>query len=532
MEIHRAIRLMKAEVKRVEATETVAAGGSDPAKVSTGTPKHNAHLTNDRLLARNAMWNLVGNGVPMLVAIICIPILIKGLGTDRFGVLTLAWAVIGYANLFDLGLGRALTQLVAKKLGAGKDDEIPTLVWTSLLLMLLLGLVGTVAVVLLTPWLVDRTLHLGGALRRETLNSFYLLGLSVPAVISTAGLRGFLEALQRFNLINALRIPTGAFTFVGPLLVLPFSRNLAQVVAVLVVGRFLAWGAYLLVCLKVAPLLRQGVAWKRAAVGPLLRFGGWMTVSNVVGPLMVTFDRFLIGALLSVSAVAYYATPYEVVTKFWLIPGALVGVMFPAFSTSFEQDRDRTRRLYARSLKYLVLVLFPLVLLVVVFARNGLKLWLGAAFAQNSFHVLQWLAVGVLVNSLANVPFAMLQGLGRPDVTAKLHAIELPIYVVALWGLTKTYGIEGAAIAWTARATVDALMLFILANRFLPAGGGLRPRSVVLVALALVTLASGILPQQLMLKSIFVVSAFLGFLLVAWFLVLSREERNFAQKCF
>jgi O-antigen/teichoic acid export membrane protein len=220
------------------------------------------------------------------------------------------------------------------------------------------------------------------------------------------------------------------------------------------------------------------------------------------------------------------------VTRLWLIPGAMVGVMFPAFSTSFEQDRGRTRRLYARSLTYLVLVLFPLVLLVVVFARNGLKLWLGAVFAQNSFHVLQWLAVGVLVSGLANVPFALLQGLGRPDVTAKLHMIELPIYVAALWGLTKLYGIEGAAIAWTIRATVDALMLFILANRFLPARGGFRPRTAVLVALALVTLASGVLPQQLMLKSIFVVSAFLGFLLVAWFMVLSREERNFAQKYF
>ena len=47
----------------------------------------------------------------------------------------------------------------------------------------------------------------------------------------------------------------------------------------------------------------------------LLRFGGWMTVSNIVGPLMVTLDRFLIGALISVSAVAYYATPYEVVSQ-------------------------------------------------------------------------------------------------------------------------------------------------------------------------------------------------------------------------
>src|SRR5712664_3110193 len=118
------------------------------------TKKHNGHLTSGRLLARNTVWNLVGSGAPMLVAVFCIPILILGLGKERFGVLTLAWALIGYASLLDLGLGRALTQLVAKKLGAGEEREIPSLAWTSLLLMLLLGFAGAVAVFLISPWLV------------------------------------------------------------------------------------------------------------------------------------------------------------------------------------------------------------------------------------------------------------------------------------------------------------------------------------------------------------------------------------------
>src|SRR6266403_3719736 len=120
---------------------------------------HNGHLTSGRLLARNTVWNLLGNGAPMLVAVVCIPILIRGLGKERFGVLTLSWALIGYASLFDLGLGRALTQLVAKKLGAGQDGEVPTLVWTSSLLMLLLGVLGAAVASLLSPWLVHHALN-------------------------------------------------------------------------------------------------------------------------------------------------------------------------------------------------------------------------------------------------------------------------------------------------------------------------------------------------------------------------------------
>jgi O-antigen/teichoic acid export membrane protein len=517
---------MKTEIEQIEATDAAAVGGAHRTPIVTGAPNGNAHLTSSRLLARNTLWNLVGNAAPMLVAALCIPLLIRGLGTDRFGVLTLVWALIGYATLFDFGLGRALTQLVATKLGSDEDHEVPALVWTSLLLMLVLGLFGAMVVVCLTPWLVNHALHIPGVLGRETLYSLYLLGLSVPVVISTAGLRGLLEAHQRFGLINALRIPMGVFAYAGPLLVLPFSKSLFPVVAVLVAGRIIAWAAHLLLCLQVMPTLRHRIVWQRAAVSPLLRFGSWMTVSNIVSPLMVTLDRFVIGSLLSVGAVAYYATPYEVVTKFWIIPGSLLGVMFPAFSTSFVQDRNRTALLYGRTVKYLLLTLFPLILLVLAFAHDGLQLWLGAEFAQHSARVLQWLAVGMFMNCLAWAPLAVIQGVGRPDLTAKLHMIELPTYLVALFWLTKMYGIEGAAMAWTARVAIDALVLFGLAKRFLPIRSSVQFQTLLLVAGALATFALATLPRSWEMKGLFLVFMFLGFVLVAWFLVLSPEERK------
>jgi len=427
----------------------------------------NLDLTSGRLLAQNTIWNLIGNGAPMIVAVFCFPMLIRGLGKDRFGVLALAWVLVGYASLFDLGLGRALTQAVAKKLGTGEKQEVPRMVWTSLLLMLGLGIVGTAAIAAISPWLAHRLLKIPEALQGETLRSFYLLAISVPVVVTTAGLRGLLEAHQRFDLVAYLRIPMGVFTFLGPVLVLPFSRSLVPVVAVLVAVRFTACAASFWLCLKVAPELRQHVAWHGPSAGPLLRFGGWMTVSNIVSPVMVTMDRFLIGTLTSMTAVAYYATPNEVITKLLIIPGALVGVMFPAFSVSFECDRGRAVALYVRCVRYVFLLLFPLVLLIVGFAQKGLGLWLGTDFAQHSFRVLQWLALGVLVNSLAQIPFVLVQGAGRPDLTAKLHLIELPCYLLALWWFISAYGIVGAAIAWTARVGMDALMLFGIAQRLL-----------------------------------------------------------------
>ncbi len=499
---------------------------SETARISNG---HNGHLTSGRLLARNTIWNLLGNGAPMLVAVFCIPILIRGLGKERFGVLTLAWALIGYASLFDLGLGRALTQLVAKKLGAGEEREIPSLAWTSLLLMMLLGVAGTACILLISPWLTRHGLNVPAALQRETLQSFRLLGLSLPFVVTTAGLRGLLEAHQRFALINALRIPMGVFTFAGPLLVLPFSKSLVPVVATLVVGRVIAWAAHALVCLRFLPELGHSLAWERSAVGPLLRFGGWMTVTNVVSPLMVTVDRFLIGAVVSVTAVAYYATPYEVVTKFLMLPAALMGVMFPAFSTGFAQDRERTALLFGRCVKSLFLVLFPVMLCTVALAYDGLKLWLGAEFAEHGFRVLQCLAVGVFINSLANVPFALLQGVGRPDLIATLHLIELPLYLGVLWWLIRARGIEGAAIAWSARVAIDALLLFVMAKRFLPGKRPIRLRTASLPATAFLILALAAVLEGPIVKGVFLLGTILCFVFVAWFRILTPEERTLAQ---
>jgi O-antigen/teichoic acid export membrane protein len=65
------------------------------------------NLTSGRLLARNTIWNLIGQLVPLLVGMVAIPPLVRGLGIDRFGLLSLVWVIIGYFSFFDLGLGRA-----------------------------------------------------------------------------------------------------------------------------------------------------------------------------------------------------------------------------------------------------------------------------------------------------------------------------------------------------------------------------------------------------------------------------------------
>jgi len=486
-------------------------------------------LTGGRRLARNTLWNLGGNLAPLLVAFFCIPPIVKALGTSRFGILTLVWALIGYATVFDFGLGRALTQLVATRLGSDEQQDVPGLVWTSQLMMLFLGLCATVVLLVLSGWLTHRVLHVPVGLQRETTRSLYFLAFSIPMVISTAGLRGLLEAHQQFAVTSALRLPIAVFNFAAPLLVLPFSHSLVPVVATLAGGRLVTWFAHLFYCGKILPELRHAIAWRSQAVRPLLQFGGWMTVSNIIGPLMVTLDRFVIAAVVSVAAVAYYATPFDVITKLWLVPAALLGVMFPAFSMTFMQDRARTGVLYERSVKVLLFCLFPVTVSVIVLGNSGLRLWLGPDFAEHSTRVLQWLAAGVFISCLAQAPFALVQGVGRPDLTAKLHLTELPGYLFALWWLTRRHGIEGAAIAWTVRVSIDAVALFAMSKRFLPGGTPFRPRTSVALISSLVVLTLAAQVKDPIFKGIFLLLTIVAFVLATWFAVFTPEERGMAR---
>jgi O-antigen/teichoic acid export membrane protein len=428
-------------------------------------------MNRDAAIARNTVWNFVGTTLPLVVAVFTIPAIIRGLGTERFGVLTLAWTIVGYFALFDFGLGRATTKFVANYIERGVLELLPQVVWTSLIAHTVLGLVGGAMLALFAPWLSEVFFTIPPALMWEVRVTFYLLAVSVPLVVVTACLRGLLEAVHRFDLVNFIRIPAGIINYVGPLGVMLFTSNLAAVVGFIVACRAVVLAVHAFISLRRLPVPAGHVKFARDALCPLLRFGGWLTVSNLVSPLIVFIDRFAIGALVSMSAVAYYATPYEIITKLWVFSASLLAALFPVLSALAVAPNAEIRILHRRATRYLLVMVAPIVGLLLVFADELLGLWVGSEFARHSASAAKWLAVGVFTNVLAQVPFTVLQSMGKPDIVARLQLVQLPFYAVAIWYLTLTWGVNGTAIAWAARAAIEFLLLVFAADRLMPAHG-------------------------------------------------------------
>ncbi len=415
-----------------------------------------------KLLARNTLLNVGGNLAPLLVGVFSIPYIIRGLGTAGFGILSIAWVFLAYLSFLDLGFGVAATKYVAECIGRNEKDEIPQWVWTSIELELVFGVIGALIIGAATPFVVDHVLKISPVLRHDAKVSFILLGASLPVVLVTNGLRAVLVAAQRFDLINAVRVPVNISIFLLPAIALPFGFRLPGIILLLVLARIAGAVAILMLVLAVFPSLRSGLSFNPKLIRPLASFGGWSTISNVLGSLQMYIDRLVIGAVVSVAAVSYYAAPSEVITRAgFLLPSSLMATLFPAFSNlDASGARERITDFFVRSLKLLLLVLGPTLLTVAIFAHPILRFWLGENFAARSSSVLQILAAGVLINALSSVPYCLLPGVGRPDVPAKLHLVEFPVYTVMLWFFVRQGGVIGAAFAWTLGMALYGILLY------------------------------------------------------------------------
>jgi len=243
-----------------------------------------------------------------------------------------------------------------------------------------------------------------------------------------------------------------------------FGPRLDYTVGTLVLARYFILSAHYLCARRVIGNTADNLSTKESR--QLFQFGGWMTLSNIISPLMVVADRFLIANVLGAAVVAYYTIPAEFMIRLLILPAALTTTLFPVFSKNLSEKKFTSAlALYKKSMKSIVLMMGSVTASVVIGARFGIDLWLGPEFAEKSSTVASVLAVGILFNSMAQIPHAFIQASGDARSTALIHVFESALYIPALFLLMQLHGIIGAALAWTLRALLDLVLMHIRAMR-------------------------------------------------------------------
>ena len=418
-----------------------------------------------RLIAKNSILNLAGQILPMLTGVLTIPYIVRGLGTDGYGILSIALMLLGYFNIFDLGLSRATVKFVAENLDSDESHKVPELIWTSLSLLVILGCVGGAIAAFFVPVSVTHVFKMPPAIAGQARIALFVLCASMPIMLGNNALRGVLEAAQRFDLVNLVKVPSSVLFYLVAALAIPFGVHVAGIVSLMVGIRFVSTIAYFILCFRVIPGLGDHLRFSRGSLRPLAIFGGWIMVSNVANPIFGYLERFMIASILSVSTLSFYSAPYELVSKLLIFPMAIVPSLFPYFSYHGSKKTTEVSEVTSRTIKYLLLAFVPALAIFFFFAHDIMFLWLGPTFAAQSTVVLQIITLVCVFNGLAYVPYTSVQALGRPDWKAIQDLVTLPIYTGFAWWLMSHYGINGAAFAKLLLTLIDCFILYTFASR-------------------------------------------------------------------
>ena len=406
--------------------------------------------------------------MPLLVAAVTVPALLDTLGKEKFGLLALAWGLIGYAGALDLGLGRALTQMVASLRGERRIVEIPDTLATASRITLVTGLIAGILIALFACLGGSSTIRTESTPEAEIQMAILLLAIALPAQAMSATYKGLNEAFMNFKGVSFLRAALGIINFAGPYAVSFLTTQLHWLVSTLVISRIFSLVMYKYLaaqCLQSEAETQHTASYSPNIAKKLFLFGGWVNVSSVIGPIMVQSDRFFIATMISAAAVSTYVLPYEIVVQSLVLVGAISTVMFPSLS-KLMQEKPYEWRVYFQNWLIRVSLMMGLVCISLVLTLPYiLSIWIGENLNKESIFIGQVLCVGVFLNSLGVMFFSAIQATGRADLTAKMHLLEFPIYVCLLYLFLESFGLIGAALAWVARMFLDVVLLSFVVKR-------------------------------------------------------------------
>ncbi|HEV2358616.1 MAG TPA: flippase [bacterium] len=442
-------------------------------------------------LVRNVMWNFGGQAWSLCLAFFTVPYIVHRLGTDAYGLLMTAGLVTSYLWFMDLGLGSATTKYVAEHATREEWDEVNRILWTSLAVYLVLGSIAALTLVLITPLCVYRWLRIPSELQGAAVSVFHLSAIgflvgmvnNVPASVP--------QALQRFDIVNRVGVAVGTAQTLLTVVLLAFGYSVREVVIGNVIVAGLSLGMNTLVARVLLPRWSPPI-WSFASFRRLARFGSFVAVSRIVGPILVQFEKLVLANQISMSALTYYTAPSNLVTRLSVFSGAFSSALFPLFSSLHGTGRENTSTdINMRASRYVMLLLIVPVVFFIVFGREFLQFWIGPEFARESTAALQILAVATLVNAAAWSPSALLQASGRPDLTARFHVAELVIHVPLTFACVRFWGVTGAAWAWFFRVILDTTLIYWAMIRLYVPDWGRYMRELLSPALG-VTVATGI----------------------------------------
>jgi O-antigen/teichoic acid export membrane protein len=405
-------------------------------------------------LKKNIIANLVGSGWVVLMGIVCIPVYIKFLGIDSYGLIGIYTSLQALFGLLDIGLSTTLNREMARLSGqTNMAREMRDLVRTLESIYWILGLVIAGAIILLAPLIANYWIQPGKLSPRTIQHAIMIMGLAIAFQFFFTFYSGGLLGLQKQILLNIIIIIINTLKFPGVILVLWLIspsiqaffiwQSLVSILATFLVAHFL-W--------KNLPSSGQRAGFRIRFLQEVWQFTLGMGGINILALILTQMDKIVLSKMLTLENFGYYTLASGVAVTLYSLIGPIFNAAYPKFTQLVSiGDQFELKKLYHGLCQLMSVIIIPPTLVIAFFSSEILLLWTrNSVIAKQSHTILSLLIVGTALNGLMALPYALQIASGWTKLTFYTNLIAVVILVPSIMYMTKWYGSVGAAIVWVA----------------------------------------------------------------------------------
>ncbi len=426
------------------------------------------------LLKRNTIANLIGSNWPSLMGIVFVPLYIKFMGIESYGLVGLFATVTSLFSLIDMGMSTTLNREMARLSTHGQEDRgqrdfVRTLEWIYWGLSLLAGIIMVVA----APTIAERWVNPKNLSPETVKHALQFMGLIIGLYLPSSFYQGGLIGMQRQVLMNTALVVLATVRGLGAVLIL---WRVSPTIEAFFLWQAVVSGAQVCIMMfllwKCLPQSHGRPRFKRSLLAGVWRYSAYVSGNSVVGVLLAQMDKIILVKILSLELFGYYTLAWTLASALWSIIVPINTALFPQFVQLHERrDEQNLANLFHHASQVMSVAVIPIGILLILFSKEILFLWTRNPFiVQDTHMIVSLLVFGVMLNGVSSVPGYASSAFGWPQLGMYVNIGQAIFLIPAMLLTVPRFGAEGAAaICVVLNATYLFVMVPIMFQRYLGA---------------------------------------------------------------
>jgi O-antigen/teichoic acid export membrane protein len=430
----------------------------------------------------------------MLVQLACVPLYIRFLGIEAYGLIGFYVMLQTMLQVLDLGVSPTLNREMARySVQPEKADEARDLVRTLEVGYWLIGIVVGIALVAVSPWIASHWIKSGAIPVRSITQALTLMGVLAALQWPVSFYQGGLMGLHKQVLFNIIRITASTLGNGGAVLVLWLVSPTIQAFFLwLVVTNAIFVALWTIFLWKSLPSATRATQFDVRLVRHIGRFAAGMSGIAVLSLVLGQADKVILSRVFSLKVFGYYTIGGMFGAGLVMIVSSLFNIIYPRFSALVARgDEQALVHLYHGATQLMAVLILPLATVLALFSTDILQLWTrNSEVARSAGPIATLLVIGSALNGLMNLPYCLQLAYGWTSISLRIATGLCFVFIPATWFMATRYGPVGAASMWTALNCIYVAVGVPLTHRYLLRGEAARWLGDIALPLATVSLIS------------------------------------------